>query len=107
MAEITWSKLALDDLDTIHDYIAKESPFYAQKTIEEFIERVSVLATHPEIGHEVPEYVRKDVRELNEGNYRIFTIRLYAKCRTVSTNYEKQIPNYSIVSFKFSFWTAV
>jgi addiction module RelE/StbE family toxin len=72
MAEITWSKLALDDLDSIHDYIAKESPFYAQKTIEEFIERVSVLATHPEIGREVPEYVRKDVRELNEGNYRIF-----------------------------------
>ena len=72
MSEITWSKLALDDLDSIHDYIAKESPFYAQKTIEEFIERVSVLATHPEIGLEVPEYVRKDVRELNEGNYRIF-----------------------------------
>ena len=37
MAEITWSKLALDDLDSIHDYIAKESPFHAQKTIEEFI----------------------------------------------------------------------
>jgi plasmid stabilization system protein ParE len=73
MAEITWSKLALDDLDSIHDYIAKESPFYAQKTIEEFIERVLVLATHLEIGREVPEYVRKDVRELNEGNYRIFT----------------------------------
>ena len=72
MAEITWSELALDDLDSIHDYIAKESPFYAQKTIEEFIERVSVLATHPEIRREVPEYVQKDVRELNEGNYRIF-----------------------------------
>ncbi len=72
MAEITWSKLALDDLDSIHDYIAKESPFYAQKTIEEFIERVSVLATYPEIGREVPEYIRKDIRELIEGNYRIF-----------------------------------
>ena len=72
MAEITWSKLALEDLESIHDYIAKESPFYAQKTIEEFIARVAVLADHPEIGREVPEYVRKDIRELIEGNYRIF-----------------------------------
>jgi plasmid stabilization system protein ParE len=68
MAEISWSKLALEDLESIHDYIAKESPFYAQKTIEEFLARVTVLADHPEIGREVPEYVRKDIRELIEGN---------------------------------------
>jgi addiction module RelE/StbE family toxin len=72
MAEIVWSKLALSDLDNIHDYIAKDSPFYAQKTIQEFIDRVAVLADHPEIGREVPEYMHKDIRELIEGNYRIF-----------------------------------
>jgi toxin ParE1/3/4 len=72
MVEITWSKLALDDLDSIHDYIAKDSLVYAQKTIQDFIERVSVLAVYPEIGREVPEFVRKDIRELVEGNYRIF-----------------------------------
>lgn len=72
MAEIKWSKLALDDLNSIHDYIAKDSPFYAQKTIEDFFERVFILSKYPEIGQEVPEYVRKDIRELIEGNYRIF-----------------------------------
>jgi toxin ParE1/3/4 len=62
----------LSDLDNIHDYIARDSPFYAQKTIQEFFDRVSVLADYPEIGREVPEYMLKDIRELIEGNYRIF-----------------------------------
>jgi plasmid stabilization system protein ParE len=43
MAEIISSKLALEDVDSIHDFIAKESPFYAQKTIEEFFIPVFVL----------------------------------------------------------------
>ena len=71
MAEIIWSKLALDDIDSIHDFIAKESPIYAQKTIEEFFVRVNVLAKFPEIGREVQEKLRKDIRELIQGNYRI------------------------------------
>ena len=50
MAEIIWSKLALEDIESIHDFIAKESLFYAQKTIEEFFIRVTVLAKYPEIG---------------------------------------------------------
>ena len=68
MAQIIWSKLALADLDNIHDFIAKESPFYAEKTVEEFFIRVEVLAKYPDIGREVPEYVHKDIRELIEGN---------------------------------------
>lgn len=72
MAEIKWSKLALGDLNSIHDYIAKDSPFYSQKTIEAFFERVFILSKYPEIGREVPEYVRIDIRELIEGNYRVF-----------------------------------
>jgi len=71
MAKVIWSKLALEDLESIHDFIAKESSFYAQKTIEEFFIRVQVLAKYPEIGREVPEKLRKDIRELIEGNFRI------------------------------------
>jgi plasmid stabilization system protein ParE len=73
MAEIKWSKLALNDLDNIHEFIAKESSFYAQKTIENLIERASVLAAHPEIGREVPEYLRKDIKELIEEITGFFT----------------------------------
>ena len=37
MAKIIWTKLALEDLDVIYEYIAKGSTYYAQKTIEGFL----------------------------------------------------------------------
>jgi plasmid stabilization system protein ParE len=45
MAQVIWSKLALSDLDNIHDFIAKESPYYAQKTLEQLLSRVEILET--------------------------------------------------------------
>jgi len=72
MAKIIWTKVALADLDSIYDFIAKESPFYAQKTIEQFLSRVEILSEFPEIGRVVPEYTKKEVREIIEGNYRLF-----------------------------------
>ena len=79
---------------SIHDFIANESPFYAQKTIEEFFIRVKVLAKYPEIGREVPEKIRKDIRELIQGNYRIidkvkrksiFIVRVHHSARNLSS----------------------
>jgi toxin ParE1/3/4 len=72
MEQIVWSKLALKDLDHIYDFIALESPYYAQKTIEQFLIRVEVLTIYPQIGKDVNEYLKNNVKELIEGNYRIF-----------------------------------
>ena len=72
MAKIIWSKYALEDIESIHDFIARESSFYAQKTIEDFFARVQILPLYPEIGREVPEYSKPYIRELIVGNYRIF-----------------------------------
>ena len=71
MAQVIWTKLALADLDTIHEFIAKDSPYYAQKTIEKIFERVIVLEKFKFIGRIVPEFNQKHIRELIEGNYRI------------------------------------
>jgi plasmid stabilization system protein ParE len=43
MAEITWSKLALDDLDSIHDYIAKESSFMPKKLLKNLLKGFQCL----------------------------------------------------------------
>lgn len=72
MAQVIWSKLAIKDVENIHTFIAKDSPFYAQQTVERFFARVKSLSKFPELGRQVPEYMRKDIRELIEGNYRIF-----------------------------------
>lgn len=71
MGKITWSVLARQDLWEIHDYIAGDSPFYAEKTIEKFFERVAILEKLPQIGRTVPEFEDETIRELVEGNYRI------------------------------------
>lgn len=47
MAEIIWSVPAMNDLIVIHDFIAKESPFFAQRTIESFFERVRLPEKFP------------------------------------------------------------
>ncbi len=72
MAQVIWTKFALRDLDKIYDFIAIESVNYAQKTIEGFLNQVELLSHFPEVGRVIPEYLREDLREIIEGNYRIF-----------------------------------
>jgi plasmid stabilization system protein ParE len=40
--------------------------------LEGFFARVEILLEYAEIGREVPEYLKPDIKELIEGNYRIF-----------------------------------
>ena len=72
MFEIRWSDPALDDMEGIRDYIAKDSPFYARQFIEHIFDRVEKLASFPKMGRMVPEAGdREDIRELIFKGYRI------------------------------------
>ncbi|EMR02492.1 type II toxin-antitoxin system RelE/ParE family toxin [Cesiribacter andamanensis] len=71
MAKIKWSTIALDDLRTVYDYIAQDSPIYADRLLDKIIEKVDALEQHPLIGRKVPEFDDDTIRELLEGNYRI------------------------------------
>ncbi len=68
MAPIRWTKKSLKDLKAINDYIARDSTFYAERFINKLIQRVDQL----ESGRIVPEKNSSNIRELIEGNYRIF-----------------------------------
>jgi len=92
MGQIAWTKLAINDLENIYEFIAPESPFYAQKTINTFFFRVEVLSKFHRSGREIPEFKSPVIRELIEGNYRIFykisegsisTIRVHHSARRV------------------------
>lgn len=61
----------MDDLRAIHDYVAQDSPKYADRLMDKIIERVDILEQHPKIGRKVPEFDNESIRELIEGNYRI------------------------------------
>ena len=71
MVKITWTKLALNDLDSIYEFIAKDSENFAIKVVEKIISRVADLNKLPLLGRVVPEFNDVTVRELIEGNYRI------------------------------------
>jgi toxin ParE1/3/4 len=71
MVEITWTPFALDDLQSIYDYIAQDSPTYASRYIDKLVDRVDILIEHAEAGRIVPEFENESIRELIEGSYRI------------------------------------
>ena len=52
---VKWSKPAKLDLKQIHDYIAKDSKFYAQKVSQEIVDKSEILNSFPESGRIVPE----------------------------------------------------
>ncbi|MCL4515478.1 MAG: type II toxin-antitoxin system RelE/ParE family toxin [Firmicutes bacterium] len=71
MAVIRWSLRAVGDLESICDYIAKDSEHYARVFAQKVMEIVESLADLPLSGRVVPEYNTKELRERIFQNYRI------------------------------------
>jgi toxin ParE1/3/4 len=72
MAKIKWTKWSIKDLQLIHEYISNDSKFYADRFVTKIITRVEQLDSMPLSGRVVPEKEDPNLRELIEGNYRIF-----------------------------------
>ena len=68
---VEWSIPAKKDLKQIHDYIARDSAYYAEKVVEEIIEKSEILNKYPEIGRIVPELDDKNIRQLLIYSYRL------------------------------------
>ena len=71
MAEIRWSVAAELDLHDIEAYIARDSPVYAIRLVDNIVEAVERLELLPRSGRIVPEFNRSDLREVIYGSYRI------------------------------------
>lgn len=71
MVTIHWSEQSRDDLKSIYDFIYKDSPKYANITINKIIELTDRLEQNPNSGRFVPEFNNKKIREIIYGNYRI------------------------------------
>ncbi|HCL56506.1 MAG TPA: type II toxin-antitoxin system RelE/ParE family toxin [Spirochaetia bacterium] len=83
--EILWNQSALDDLERIVSYIAKDSPLYAEKYALKMIESLEILKTHPCSGRIVPEMNNQEIREIIFDSYRlIYCIRGSQKIEVLS-----------------------
>jgi toxin ParE1/3/4 len=70
---VEWTEPALADLTHIRDYIAKDSPVYAEQFVRRIFNATDKLVEFPRIGREVPEAsdVPEEVREVIHQGYRI------------------------------------
>jgi len=68
---IEWSPEALEDIKEIHDYIKKDSPFYAQTVVEKIIAASHELKQFPLRGRVVPELDQEAFRESFVYSYRL------------------------------------
>jgi toxin ParE1/3/4 len=68
---VKWSRPARIDLKQIHDYIAKDSRYYAKKVVQTIIEKTEELIDFPKIGRIVPEIDDPNIRELFVYSYRL------------------------------------
>jgi len=71
MVKVIWTDSAIQDLNDIGDYIAKDSGRYAEITVQKLFNSVDILEKHPFLGKMVPEFEDENIRELIRGNYRI------------------------------------
>jgi plasmid stabilization system protein ParE len=68
---IVWSSRAAQDLDSITDYIAADSPAYAGAVLKNIVNQTRILARFPQAGRKVREFDDENIRELIVYSYRI------------------------------------
>ena len=69
--DLRWSRQAFEDLASMRSYIAKDSPAYADLTVQRIVAVVERLGQFPDSGRVVPERQSSDLREVIVGKYRV------------------------------------
>jgi len=68
---VFWTNTAEEHLDSIHAYIAKDSPQFAKRMVDRLTRRSIQIAEFPLSGRSVPECEMDQIREVIEGPFRI------------------------------------
>lgn len=71
MTRIIWAPQAIEDIEAIRTFVARDSAHYADLLVERIIEAVDRLEIFPRSGRLVPEIRDESLREVVYENYRI------------------------------------
>ena len=71
MGKVIWSPSALDDIDAIAEYIARDSIDRAALFVTRIFETTDLLQKFPLSGRVIPEIGDQSCREIIYGSYRI------------------------------------
>lgn len=72
MAEVIWTEPAVQDLDSIAEYIALDNPAAASELVQEVFDKIERLGTFPQSGRVPPELPNSVYREVVVSPCRIF-----------------------------------
>jgi addiction module RelE/StbE family toxin len=82
MGKIKWTEKASCNLESIHEYISRDSEIYATRFVKSLIKATKRLVDMPYSGRIVHEFEGNDFREVIYRNYRI-VYRLVGKNKDV------------------------
>lgn len=69
--EVKWSPEATEDLESIVEYIARDSEFYARSVVSKILSISRKIPEQPLVGRIVPEIGAKEIRERFVYSYRL------------------------------------
>lgn len=96
MEKIIWLTRAQEDLVQIHNYISKDSIYYAEITIRNIYNITNDLLLFPYIGRKLPQANNYKIREIPHKSYRIiyevsdnciYILRVVHKSRILYSNF--------------------
>ena len=69
--KVRWTEKATTDLLSLWEYVASQSPVYADIVSEKLLQSPDRLIEYPRSGAIVPEYQRDDLREICVYSFRV------------------------------------
>lgn len=69
--EVVWSPAALEDVESLAEYIARDSEFYARAVVDKILDVARNLKDFPSTGRIVPELADETIRERFVYSYRL------------------------------------
>lgn len=95
--EVIWSAEAIEDIDSIAEYIARDSRFYAAAVVNKLLASARELESHAEIGRVVPEFGKEELRERIVYSYRlVYLIKSESEILIVAVIHGKRLLEESI-----------
>ncbi len=89
--KLVWSPQAIEDIQAIAEYIARDSTSYAESTVERIFRAPERLIQFPELGRVVPEKNNESIREIFVFQYRIIYELLAGEIHVLTVVHGKRI----------------
>lgn len=91
MTPLIWTRRAIEDVRSIQQFIAQDSPPYAQLVRDQLIAAVEQLPMFPQSGRIVPDVNDPAIREIIQGSYRIVYRLIHSEIHVLTVHHSARL----------------